>query len=44
MIQGARGLYEYLQGVQGYLAPPIRGVFFLGVFIKRLNAKGCLRR
>jgi SSS family solute:Na+ symporter len=24
------------------LAPPIFTVFFLGVFIKRLNAKGCL--
>ena len=23
VIQGARGLYEYLQGVQAYLAPPI---------------------
>jgi SSS family solute:Na+ symporter len=42
VIQGARGLYEYLQGVQGYLAPPIFTVFFLGVFNKRLNAKGCL--
>jgi len=42
VIQGARGLYEYLQGVQGYLAPPIAAVFFLGVFNKRLNAQGCL--
>jgi SSS family solute:Na+ symporter len=42
VIQGARGLYEYLQGVQGYLAPPIFAVFFLGVFMKRLNARGCL--
>jgi solute:Na+ symporter, SSS family len=42
VIQGARGLYEYLQGVQGYLAPPIFTVFFLGVFMKRANAKGCL--
>jgi len=42
VIQGARGLYEYLQGVQAYLAPPIFAVFFLGVFIKRLNGKGCL--
>ena len=37
-----KGLYDYLQGVQGYLAPPIFMVFFLGVFMKRLNAKGCL--
>jgi SSS family solute:Na+ symporter len=42
VIQGSRGLYDYLQTVQGYLAPPIFVVFFLGVFNKRLNAKGCL--
>ncbi|HSK09523.1 MAG TPA: sodium:solute symporter [Vicinamibacterales bacterium] len=42
VIQGARGLYEYLQGVQAYLAPPIFAVFFLGVFMKRLNGAGCL--
>jgi SSS family solute:Na+ symporter len=41
VIQGARGLYNYLQSVQGYLAPPIFVVFFFGVFWKRLNAKGC---
>ena len=28
VIQGARGLYEYLQAIQGYLAPPIFVVFF----------------
>jgi len=42
VIQGGKGLYDYLQGVQSYLAPPIFVVFFLGVFNKRLNAKGCL--
>jgi SSS family solute:Na+ symporter len=42
VIRGARGLYDYLQGVQGYLAPPIFTVFFLGVLFKRLNAKGAL--
>ncbi len=42
VIQGGKGLYDYLQGVQAYLAPPIFVVFFFGVFIKRLNAKGCL--
>jgi len=42
VIQGARGLYEYLQGVQAYLAPPIAAVFFLGVFMRRLTAAGCL--
>src|SRR5262245_1131107 len=42
VIQGSKGLYDYLQGVQGYLAPPIFVVFFFGVFMKRLNARGCL--
>jgi len=42
VIRGAQGLYYYLQGVQGYLAPPIFTVFFLGVFFKRMNAKGAL--
>ena len=42
VIQGAHGLYTYLQAVQGYLAPPIFVVFFLGVFVKRVNAAGCL--
>jgi solute:Na+ symporter, SSS family len=42
VIRGGRGLYDYLQGMQSYLAPPIFIVFFFGVFNKRLNAKGCL--
>jgi SSS family solute:Na+ symporter len=42
VVKGATGLYNYLQAVQGYLAPPIFVVFFLGVFWKRLNAQGCL--
>jgi SSS family solute:Na+ symporter len=42
VIRGGRGLYDYLQGVQAYLAPPIFVVFFFGVFMKRLNSKGCL--
>ena len=42
VIQGGRGLYDYLQGVQAYLAPPIFVVFFLGIFNKRLNKQGCL--
>jgi len=42
VIRGGKGLYDYLQGVQSYLAPPIFVVFFLGVFWKRANAKGCL--
>jgi len=42
VIRGGRGLYDYLQGIQAYLAPPIFVVFFLGIFYKRLNAKGAL--
>jgi solute:Na+ symporter, SSS family len=42
VIKNAQGLYGYLQAVQGYLAPPIFVVFFLGVFYKRMNAAGAL--
>ena len=42
VIKNAKGLYTYLQSVQGYLAPPIFVVFFLGVFIKRMNGAGPL--
>jgi len=42
VVEGAHSLYDYLQSVQGYLAPPIFVVFFFGVFWKRLNARGCL--
>jgi SSS family solute:Na+ symporter len=34
------GLYQYLQSVQGYLAPPITAVFLLGIFWPRLNSAG----
>jgi len=36
------GLYQYLQSVQGYLAPPITAVFLLGVFNRRINARGAV--
>ncbi len=36
------GLYQYLQSVQGYLAPPITAVFLLGLFNKRVNGKGAV--
>jgi SSS family solute:Na+ symporter len=42
VIKNAKGLYTYLQSVQGYLAPPIFVVFFLGVFVKRMNGAGAL--
>ncbi len=35
-------LYHYLQSVQAYIAPPIASVFLLGLFMKRINAKGAL--
>jgi SSS family solute:Na+ symporter len=41
VVKGATSLYNYLQAVQGYLAPPIFVVFFFGVFWKRMNAQGC---
>jgi SSS family solute:Na+ symporter len=42
VIKNAQGLYTYLQSVQGYLAPPIFVVFFLGVFNRRMNGAGAL--
>jgi SSS family solute:Na+ symporter len=42
VVKGADSLYDYLQQIQGYLAPPIFVVFFFGVFFRRLNAQGCL--
>ena len=38
--EGNSGLYDYLQNVQGFLAPPITAVFLLGLFWKRINAQG----
>jgi SSS family solute:Na+ symporter len=42
VIKNASGLYNYLQAIQGYLAPPIFVVFFLGVLWKRASAQGAL--
>ena len=39
-VSGA--LYEYLQTVQAYLAPPITAAFFLGVFFRRINGAGAV--
>ena len=39
-VSGA--LYEYLQIVQAYLAPPITAAFFLGVFVRRINGAGAV--
>ena len=35
-------LYVYLQSVQAYISPPIAAVFLLGIFWRRVNAKGAL--
>jgi len=35
-------LYKYLQSVQSYISPPILCVFLMGLFFKRINAKGAL--
>jgi SSS family solute:Na+ symporter len=35
-------LYVYLQSVQAYISPPIAAVFLLGVFWRRVNAKGAV--
>jgi len=35
-------LYEYLQSVQAYIAPPITAIFLLGIFFKRINGKGAM--
>lgn len=43
VMSGISGvLYQYLQSVQSYLAPPIAAVFLLGVFFRRINAKGAM--
>ena len=35
-------LYQYLQSVQAYIAPPITAVFVWGICWKRVNSKGAL--
>jgi SSS family solute:Na+ symporter len=35
-------LYEYLQNVQAFIAPPITATFLLGIFWKRINGPGAL--
>ena len=37
---GGGVLYQYLQSVQSYIAPPITAVFLLGILWKRMNARG----
>jgi SSS family solute:Na+ symporter len=35
-------LYQYIQSVQAYIAPPITAVFLLGLLWSRLNARGAM--
>ncbi len=35
-------LYQYLQSVQAYIAPPIAAVFLLGISWRRVNASGAI--
>jgi len=35
-------LYQYLQSVQAYISPPIAAVFLVGVFWRRVNARGAM--
>ena len=39
---GGGVLYQYLQSVQSYIAPPITCVFLLGILWKRINAQGAI--
>ncbi len=41
MMEG-EGIFKYLQSIQAYISPPIAAVFLLGLFMKRLNAKGAM--
>ena len=36
------GLYQYIQAVQSFLAPPIVAVFVMGLFWKRMNLRGAV--
>src|SRR5690625_5920599 len=39
MAEGNAGLYDYLQNVQSFLAPPIAAVFILGIFNRRTRSE-----
>ncbi len=39
---GGGVLYQYLQNVQAYIAPPITAVFVLGILWKRMNAQAAI--
>jgi SSS family solute:Na+ symporter len=35
-------IYQYLQSVQAYIAPPIAAIFLIGVLSKRVNSQGAI--
>ncbi|XP_039587188.1 sodium/glucose cotransporter 2-like, partial [Passer montanus] len=39
VVEAARGgqLFDYMQALASYLAPPVAAVFFLAVFVPRVN-------
>lgn len=39
---GGGVMYQYLQNVQSYIAPPVTAVFLLGIIWKRVNAKASI--
>lgn len=39
---GGGVMYQYLQNVQSYIAPPVTAVFLLGILWKRINAKAAI--
>jgi len=39
---GGGVMYQYLQNVQSYIAPPVTTVFLLGIVWKRVNAKAAI--
>ncbi|XP_056366173.1 sodium/glucose cotransporter 2-like isoform X1 [Oenanthe melanoleuca] len=42
VVEAARGgqLFDYMQALASYLAPPVAAVFFLAVFVPRVNEPG----
>ncbi|XP_063769123.1 sodium/glucose cotransporter 1 [Pseudophryne corroboree] len=42
ILQSAQSgqLFDYIQSITSYLGPPIAAVFFLGIFVKRVNEQG----
>ncbi|XP_058716896.1 LOW QUALITY PROTEIN: sodium/glucose cotransporter 2-like [Poecile atricapillus] len=42
VVEAARGgqLFDYMQALSSYLAPPVAAVFFLAVFVPRVNEPG----